>query len=69
MKGVKNDEAMGDTAVTSYKDLIIYLESNTKIGDTVEVAFYREKEKKTKKMKVAERPKQLSINKITTKKK
>ena len=60
--------AVDDRSVSTYKDLVVYLESNTEIGDTVMVAFYRDNKKMTRKMKVAERPKQMSIKKITPRK-
>ena len=57
--------AVEDRKIATYKDLVLYLEGNTDIGDTVEVSFYRDKKKMTKKMQVGERPKQMSIRKMT----
>lgn len=53
-----------DTSITTYKDLALYLERNTEIGDTVEISYYRDGKKRTADIKVAERPKQLSIKKV-----
>jgi len=58
--------SVDDSRIASYKDLILYLESNTDIGDTVSVTYYRDGKKKTTEMKVAERPQQLSLEKVDT---
>ena len=51
-------------SISAYKDLALYLENKTEIGDTVTVSFYREGQKETAKLTVAERPEQLSIQKV-----
>lgn len=61
--------AVDGKSVSTYKDLALYLESNTEIGDTVELTLYRDQKKMNEKATVAERPKQLSIKKLTTPKK
>lgn len=60
--------SVNDEPVESYKDLVLYLESNTDIGDQVELTLYRNGEKMTKTVKVEERPKQLTLKqRVTTK--
>jgi S1-C subfamily serine protease len=47
------------TSVTTYKNLVVYLEEETKIGDTIEITFYRGDEKRTETVTVGERPQDL----------
>ncbi len=42
--------------VSKYKDLVLCLEREIDIGDTVKLTFYRGKKKMTKKLQVEERP-------------
>ncbi len=53
-------------SVSAYKDLALYLENKTEIGDTVTVSFYREGKKEKAKLTVAERPEQMSVQKVDT---
>ena len=43
-------------SVTTYKELVVYLETKTEIGDTIEVTFYRDGEKQSTKVTVGKRP-------------
>ncbi len=58
--------AVDEKSIETYKDLVLYLESNTDIGDTVNLTLYRDNKKMTKKVAVEERPKQLTLQQRIT---
>ncbi|MFW6114090.1 MAG: PDZ domain-containing protein, partial [Actinomycetota bacterium] len=39
--------ALEGAAIANYKELVVYLETQTEIGDTIEVTYYREQEERT----------------------
>lgn len=45
-----------ETGIDTYKDLMLYLESNTEIGQEVEVTFYRNGDRETRTLTVERRP-------------
>ena len=48
--------------ITTYKEMVIYLENETGIGDTIEVTIYRDGSKMQKEVKVGERPQDFKIS-------
>ena len=42
--------------ISNYKELVVYLETETRIGDTIEVTFYRDQEEQTTDLTVGKRP-------------
>jgi S1-C subfamily serine protease len=48
--------------ITNYKDLVVYLETETEIGDTIEVRFYRGDAERTTDLTVGERPERVQAD-------
>jgi S1-C subfamily serine protease len=42
--------------VLNYKELVVYLETQTEIGDTIEITYYRDGEEQTTDLTVGKRP-------------
>lgn len=47
---------LNETEVGSYKDLVVYLETETEIGDTISVRYYRGQNEQTTELTVGRRP-------------
>lgn len=53
---------VGDEEVGSYKELVVYLESETEIGDTITVRYYRGEDERTAELTVGRRPEDVQAN-------